>query len=162
MKVLVCGYLFLFVIIAFGQTTEETPPTNSLSSLTGLSISGHAYLVSAIGDVHKSFMVKYGISKSTQIELQGFYDTYLLTESFRANLVSKVYLNDKFYLFSGMELEPETASYINVPGPYCLVFIAGTGYDISENFMIEVKSNVELNNSRIGVFGESLIEMPAV
>ena len=162
MKVLVCGYLFLFVIITIGQTTEETSPTNSLSSLTGLSISGHAYPVSAIGDVHKSFMVKYGISKSTQIELQGFYDTYLLTESFRTNLVSKVYLNDKFYLFSGMELEAETGSYINVPGPYRLGFIAGTGYDISENFMIEVKSNVELNNSRIGVFGESLIEIPAV
>ena len=162
MKVLVCGYFFLIVIIAIGQTTEEPPDTNSLSSLTGLSISGHAYPVSAIGDVHKSFMVQYGIYKSTQIELQGFYDTYLLTERFRTNLAGKVYLNDKLYLFSGMELEAETNSYNNVPGPYRLGFIAGAGYDISENFMIEVKSNAQLNNSRIGVFGESSIEMPAV
>tara|TARA_R110000823_G_scaffold136046_4_gene265400 strand:+ start:143 stop:376 length:234 start_codon:yes stop_codon:yes gene_type:complete len=72
MKVLVCGYLFLFVIIAFGQTTEETPPTNSLSSLTGLSISGHAYLVSAIGDVHKSFMIKYGILNLHKLNFKGF------------------------------------------------------------------------------------------
>ena len=72
MKVLVCGYFFLNAIIAIGQTTEEPPSTNRLSSLNGLSISGHAYPVSAIGDVHKSFMVQYGIYKSTQIELQGF------------------------------------------------------------------------------------------
>ena len=36
------------------------------------------------------------------------------------------------------------------------------GYPISENFMIGVKSNVHLNNSSIGVFGEVLIEMLVV
>lgn len=45
------------------------------------------------------------MSKATQIELQGGYDTYLLTERFRTNLVGKIYLNDKLYLFSGMDLK---------------------------------------------------------
>ena len=72
MKVLVHSFLFLFVIVSKGQTIEEPPVTYLPSSLTGLSITGHAYPTSAIGDVHKSFMVQYGVSKSLQLELQGF------------------------------------------------------------------------------------------
>ena len=40
--------------------------------------------------------------------------------------------------------------------------MAGTGYDVSENFMIELKSNVQLNKSTIGAFGETQIAMPSV
>ena len=36
------------------------------------------------------------------------------------------------------------------------------GYPNSENFIIGVKSNVQLNNSSIGIFGEILIEMLVV
>jgi len=162
MKVFFVSIMFLCTFSIKGQTVEEPTTTTAPSSLIELSFSGNAYPISAIGDVHKSFMVQYGISKSTQLELQGFYDTYLLTERFRTNLVGKVYLNDKLYLFSGMEVEAETGSYSNFISPYRLGFVAGAGYDINENFMIEVKSNVQLNNSSIGVFGESLIGMPAV
>lgn len=161
MKVFVVSIIFLCTFSIKGQTVEELP-TTLRSSLIGLSISGHAYPSFFNGENHKSFIVRYGISKATQIELQGFYDTYLLTERFRTNLVGKVYLNDKLYLFSGMEVEAETGSYSNFISPYRLGFVAGAGYDINENFMIEVKSNVQLNNSSIGVFGESLIGMPAV
>jgi hypothetical protein len=79
------------------------------------------------------------MSKATQIELQGVYDTYLLTERFRTNLVGKIYLNDKLYLFSGMEVKAETGNYDNVSSTYRLGFIASAGYAISENFMIGVK-----------------------
>ena len=156
------SFAVIFRIIAIGQTTEESPPTKSPSSLIGLSISGHAYPISAIGDVHKSFMVQYGISKSTQFELQGFYDTYLLTERFRSSLIGKVYLNEKLYLLSGVEVEVATEDAGKVAVPYRLGFVAGSGYDISDNFMIEAKRNVQLNNSNIGAFGETLVKMPAV
>ncbi len=161
MKVLVFSIIFLCTSAIKGQTVEKSS-TTSPSSLIGLSISGHAYPTFFNGENHQSFMVQYGVSKVTQIELQGFYDTYLLSERFRTNMVGKVYLTNKLYLFLGMEVEAETGNYGNVPTPYRLGFVAGTGYDFNENFMIEVKSNVQLNNSRIGVFGESLIEMPAV
>lgn len=76
--------------------------------------------------------------------------------------MGKIYLNDKLYLFSGMEVKAETGNYDNVSSIYRLGFIASAGYAIRENFMIEVKSNVQLNNSSIGIFGEILIEMPVV
>ncbi|WP_143814462.1 hypothetical protein [Maribacter arcticus] len=76
--------------------------------------------------------------------------------------MGKIYLNDKLYLFSGMEVKAETANYDNVSSTYRLGFVASVGYPISENFMIGVKSNVQLNNSSIGIFGEILIEMLVV
>ncbi|WP_299324473.1 hypothetical protein [uncultured Maribacter sp.] len=108
MKILVLSFLFLFVIVSKGQTTEDEPVTNLPSSLTGISISGHAYPVSAFGDVHKFFMVQYGITSGIQLELQGFYDTYILSERSRSSLLGKFYLNEKLYLLSGLEVEVAT------------------------------------------------------
>jgi hypothetical protein len=48
-------------------------------------------------------------------------------------------------------LETETANYGNVPSSYRLDFVAGAGYDMSENFMIEMKSNNQLNSSSTDV-----------
>lgn len=79
------------------------------------------------------------MSKATQIELHGVYDTYLLTERFRTNLVGKIYLNDKLYLLSRMEVKAETGNYDNVSSTYRLGFVASVGFTISENFMIEIK-----------------------
>ena len=106
--------------------------------------------------------MQYGISKSTQIELQGFYDTYLLTERFRSSFIGKAYLNEKVYLLSCLEVEVVTEYAGKVEVPYRLGFVAGAVYDISDGFMIEVKSNVRLNNSNIGAFGEALVKMPSV
>ncbi|SNR77622.1 hypothetical protein SAMN04488009_3732 [Maribacter sedimenticola] len=160
-KILVSTYLFISVSTMFGQTTEDPVSTNALP-LSKLSISGNAYPVTAIGDVHKSFLVGYGISNGLQMELHGFYDTYLQTERFRTNLLGKVYLTEKLYLLSGLEVEVATESQELMEAPYRLGFVAGTGYDISDNFMVEMKSNVQLNKDAIGAFGEKLIEMPAV
>lgn len=162
MKIFVPSFLFLFSIVLYGQTIEEPPTSKLPSSLSGISITGHSYPVSAIGDVHKSFMVQYGIFKSTQLELQGFYDTYILSERFRSSLLFKRYLNDRLYLLSGLEVEVATEKNELMVAPYRLGFVVGTGYDVSENFMIELKSNVQLNKSTIGAFGETQVNMPSV
>ena len=153
--------LVLFTIVMEAQTVEEQPKTLP-SSLRGPYISGHTYPEFFGGERHKNFSVIYGLSKSTKLELQGFYDTYLISERFRSDLVGRVYLNDRLYLFSGMEVEVETANLNGEPRRFRLGFVAGAGYDISENFMIEVKSNIQVNDSNLGSFGESLIKMPAV
>ena len=80
-------------------------------------------------------MIRYGISKAAYLELQGFFDTFLLPERFKINLVGKVYFNDKLYLFSRNELETETGNYGNNPSFYRLGFVAGTSYDITEKFI---------------------------
>ena len=162
MKVLVSGFLFFFVIASWGQTIEEPPVSGLQSSQKGFLITDHAYPTGATGDIHKSFMMQYGITKSLKLELQGFYDTYILSERFRSSLLFKRYLNDRLYLLSGLEVEVATEKDELLDAPYRLGFVAGTGYDVSENFMIELKSNVQLNKSTIGAFGETQVTMPSV
>lgn len=162
MKVLVLSFLFMFVIIANGQTIEESSDKKLPSSLTGLSLTGHVYPIGATGDVYKSFMVQYGVTKSMQLELQGFYDTYILSERFRSSLLAKVYLNKKLYLLSGLDVEVATENAGFGPVPYRLGYVAGAGYDVTENFMIEIKSSIQLNNTDIGAFGETQVKMPSV
>ena len=161
MKIIVHSFLFLFVIVSKGQTIEEPPVTNLPSSLTGLSIAGHAYPASAIGDVHKSFMVQYGVSKSLQLELQGFYDTYILSERFRSSVLAKVYLNKRLYLLGGLEAEIATENAGVGQTPYRIGFVTGIGYDVDPNLMIELKANVQFNNPSIGAFGEKHVVTPA-
>ncbi|TDS14416.1 hypothetical protein DFQ03_2503 [Maribacter caenipelagi] len=161
MKVLVRSFLFMFVIIAKGQTIEEPPVSNLPSSLTGLSVTGHAYPASAIGDVHKSFMVQYGVSKSMQLELQGFYDRYILSERFRSSLLAKVYLNERLYLLGGVEAEIATENTEVGQSPYRIGFVTGLGYDVDPNLIIELKANIQLNNPSMGAFGEKHVVMPA-
>ncbi len=163
MKLLIVVLWFMCATTLMAQKIEEQPKTLP-SSLLGLSMSGHSYPVSLNGDIHKSFLVVYGISTNTKVELQGFYDTYLLTERFRTNFGGKYYLNEQLYVFSGMEMERATGNFIRLPVPdsYRVGVVAGAGYDVSENFMIEIKSNIQVNNATIGLYGESLIKMPAV
>ncbi|MBU2902841.1 hypothetical protein [Maribacter dokdonensis] len=162
MKVLVRSFLFMFVIVVNGQAIEEPPEKNQPSSLTGIAVTGHVYPVSAIGDVHKSFMVQYGVTKSLQLELQGFYDTYILSERFRSSLMVKYYLNKRLYLLSGLDAEIATENSEVGQAPYRLGFVAGMGYDVTENSMLEIKSSIQLNETGIGAFGETQIEMPSV
>ncbi|TVZ15016.1 hypothetical protein [Maribacter sp. MAR_2009_72] len=165
MKLHSLGILLSCLLFSIGsiiaQIEEEPPVSNSLSNLSGFSITGHSYPVSANNDVHKSFMVLYGLN-GIQLELQGFYDTYMYTERFRSSIIGKGYINEKFYLLSGMDVEVATERRELLNAPYRLGFVAGAGYDVDKNFMIEVKSNVQLNKSNIGMFGESQIEMPSV
>ncbi|MGB2761456.1 MAG: hypothetical protein WBC58_15965 [Maribacter stanieri] len=161
MKVFMSSFLFLFVIVSKGQVKENPPISNLPSSLIGLSITGHAYPDSAFGDVHKSLLVQYGLSKSTKIELQGFYDTYLLTERFRSSLLAKVYLSERLYVIGGLEAEVATENAGIGSTPYRLGFVAGLGYDVDQNLMIEVKANIQLNDPNFGAYGEKHVVMPA-
>ncbi|MDF4204675.1 hypothetical protein PXD56_17020 [Maribacter sp. SA7] len=162
MKVLISGFLFFFVIASSGQTVEEPPVSGLQSSQKGFLITGHAYPTGATGDIHKSFMIQNGITKSLKLELQGFYDTYILSERFRSSVLTKVYLNEKLYLLSGLEAEVATEKAGVGQTSYRLGVVPGAGYDINENFMIELKSNVQLNKSNIGVYGETRLAMPSV
>ena len=161
MKVWGVWLVIFCTITAIGQTVEEFPVTKP-SSLTGLSISGHSYPLFLGGEEHSSFLVQYGFSESAQLELQGFYDTYLLTNRFRTSLLGKIYLDEKAYLLSGFDTEIEISKYGNKPVPPRLGFVNGVGYDVKDNLMLEVKSNLQLNNTKMGLFGESQIKMPSV
>ena len=160
MKVVVESVMVLSLICAnvIAQKIEDPPTTNS-SSFTSLSIAGNSYPIFLNREEHSSFTINYGISKQALLELQGFYNTYLLTNRVRTSLTGKVYLNDKLHLFSGLDLELEASKYGRPPQPYRLGSLMGAGYDVNDNLMFEAKSNIQLNNSKMGLYGESLIPM---
>lgn len=157
-----CTLILLMIgRVVIAQVTEKPQQVGS-SPLYGSSITGHSYPLFLNGEKHSAFMVRYGISRATQLELEGFYDTYLMTNRFRTSLVGKVYLDDKLYLFSGLDAEIDIDKYSMKPKAPRLGVVSGVGYDINGDFMLEAKSNFQLNNSNIGLYGESIIPMPSV
>jgi len=161
-KIILVCFLFLNLNVLFGQKIEQPQFNDQTSLLRGLSISGNAYPISALGELHKSFLLKYVLSTATQVELQGFYDTYTITERFRSSLLGKVYINEKLYLFSGLEAEVATENTGLNTLPYRFGFFVGAGYDISNDLTLEMKSNIQLQESNIGSYGETEINMPAI
>ena len=109
MKVFFLCLTALISSVGKGQATDDLK-TLATSSLIRLSISGNSYPIFLNGEEHSSFMVNYGVSRQTQLELQAFYDTYLMSKRFRTSLVDKLYLSDKQYLFSGLDLEMRLVS----------------------------------------------------
>lgn len=151
----IIGFLILVQYIS-GQVVEQ--PLPSVDQRTRLNITGFSYPIFLNEEEHKSFLVRYNLSKSLKLDLQGFYDTYRMTNRIRRNLVGKWYVSDRLYLFSGIEVESEVNKYqeLGVTPPR-VGFISGVGYEIRDNFMIEAKSNIQLNSSPMGAYGEYLI-----
>ncbi|MEP2277906.1 hypothetical protein [Maribacter sp.] len=87
---------------------------------------------------------------------------FILSERFRSSILAKVYLNEKLYLFSDLEAEVATEKAGVAQTPCRLDIVPGADYDINENFMIELKSNVQLNKSNFGMCGETKLAMATV
>ncbi|WP_281540710.1 hypothetical protein [Maribacter aestuarii] len=160
-KIIVCVCL-AFVQILSGQLTEERPNDNGVSQKK-LMIEGRSYPIFLNGEEHSAFIIRYNISERLKLDLNGFYDTYLMTNRIRTNLTGKWYMNKNLYIFSGLEIEMETnKNPESKPMTPRVGFISGMGYDINDNFSIEAKGNFQLNNSPMGAYGEYFIPMPQV
>lgn len=156
-------YCFVFLIqVISGQVTEETP--NTATNLEpGLSLEAFSYPLFLGGEEHGTFTLGYTFATPFKIELNGFYDTYRETNRFRSNLRIKSYLTDNWYLFSGGELEMDTNKYGLKENLIPRIgFISGVGYDVNNNFLFEAGSNLQINNSYMGAFGEHRVLTPQV
>ncbi|PIB27086.1 hypothetical protein BFP77_13710 [Maribacter sp. 4U21] len=72
-------------------------------------------------------------------------------------------MNKRLYLYSGLEIEAEINKYPHLKQPPPRVgLINGLGYEVNKSFVIEGGSNIQVNNSPMGVFGERDIPMPQV
>ncbi|MFS4493991.1 hypothetical protein [Maribacter sp. 2308TA10-17] len=151
----------LFAAIMMGQDPPEPSPTVDEPKLT---IDDFAYPRFMDKEEHASFMIRYQLTDNLQIELQSFYDTYLLSNRFRNSLALKRYLSKKLYLFAGVEVEIDFVkeSKLLPKRPPRVGIISGMGYDVNRNFTIEAKSNIGLNQTSMGAFGEPFIAMPQV
>lgn len=156
--------LLIFLLtsaVLMGQNPAEPSP---LSDEPNLTIDDFAYPRFMDREEHASFLIRYQLTDNLQVELQSFYDMYLLANRFRNSLALKRYLSKKFYLFAGVEVEIEFVkeSKLLPKRPPRVGIISGVGYDVNRNFSIEAKSNIGLNQTSMGAFGEPFIAMPQV
>ena len=155
--------LLLFCSIGSSQTNglvNEPKPTE------GLKLESSGYPIFLGGEQHSSFLLSYSITNTMKADLNAFYDTYLLSNRFRANMLFKNYLDQNWYLFSGMEAEYSIKKYPGLESqkevPPRIGVVSGIGYEVNKNFQVEARGNFQINNSSVGVFGEPLIPMPQV
>lgn len=144
----------------------QIEPDASQDDVPPFTLDAHGYPTSIWGEEHASFEVNYRLSPKFVAQLQGFYDEYacgLCSDRFRTFAGLKWYVSNRVYLISGMDIEAE----VGVHGRQArdmrkprVAFIGGLGYDVRENLLLEAKGNFQLNNSKIGAFGEPQIRMP--
>ena len=154
--------ILITILAVFGLKAQEEILDDS-PNRPSLLFNDFAYPRFMNGEEHSSFYLNYQLSPKSQIELQAYFDTYLFSNRFRNSLTFKRYLTDKFYLFAGVEIEAEfVKTNLVMKRPPRVGVISGFGYDVNRNFTMEAKSNIGINQSSMGVFGEAVIPMPQV
>lgn len=147
--------LLLVLVVAFksyGQAVESKPK-ESLKAFSYPLFLGH--------EQHSNITIKYGLNESLLVELQGFYDTYLLENRVRSSLIFRQYLTKRLHVLFGGAAEIRLRNpTFPLKNAQRFSLITGFGYDVDENFLLEVKSNSQMGESTIGAFGESLIPTP--
>ncbi|WP_339713211.1 hypothetical protein [uncultured Kriegella sp.] len=117
-----------------------------------LDIDSFSYPTFLNGERHASFLVDYELSEALRVELEGFYDTYLLGDVFKVSIAPKWYVFKRMYFFSGMELEKDLDKYGNEPAQPRLDLLNGVGYDVDDNFTIEARHDLQFNKTGYGQF----------
>ena len=132
----------------------------------GLQLESFGYPTFFGGERHSSFHLKYPITNTIRAELDAFYDTYVLSDRFRTDIHIKNYLNENWYLFSGIESEFSFNKYpvleSQKQAPPRIGIISGFGYEVNKNFTMEAQSNFQINNVPTGAYGEPLVPMPQI
>ncbi|MEM6813033.1 MAG: hypothetical protein AAF600_01410 [Bacteroidota bacterium] len=153
-KVVIVLVFFLSWFAPINAQEEEPVNSNGLPLKSRLTINDFAYpLAPNSSEQHSNFIVSYEGSQNFFLELQGFYDSYLLADVFRIPIRAKLYVSDKFYLFSGVEVESERDKLqIDLPPPQ-LKYKNGFGYDVKNSLMLEFEHDLHFNKSVHGVYG---------
>ena len=132
--------------------------------IEGLKLESFGYPVFLGGEQHASFHLTYPFSSTFSAKLNSFYDTYLLSNRFRANILLKKYLDENWYLFSGIESEFNFNKYQSIDSQKQsaprIGILSGIGYEVNRSIQVEAKGNLQINNSSLGPFGEPLVPMP--
>ena len=148
--------ILLFVVLLAGQIKGQNlvgETDTDPKSKKGLFVEDFAYPVFLDEEMHSSFTVGYEFDAKFLVELQGFYDTYRLSDVFGMNFRSRYYFSSKFYLFSGIGLEIERDKYGLRPPPPRIKTTNGFGYDVDNKFSLEAKHDLHFNKTNFGNYG---------
>jgi hypothetical protein len=161
-----CYLFILFLFFCSGVSSQTNGLGKEPKPKEGLKLESFGYPVFLGGEEHGSFHLTYPITSTLTTELNAFYDTYILSNQFRSNILLKNYLDENWYLFSGVEAEYSIKKYPSLESqkevPPRIGVVSGIGYEVNKNFQVEARSNFQINNSSVGAFGEPLIPMPQV
>lgn len=158
------GYLFILLLgvnFVSGQVAQAVLGTVDNSDKS--TISGFAYPLFVDGETHKSYMVSYAMHPKLKIEWEEFYNTYRTLHRVRNILRAKFNLDEKWHLFTGVEMEREIQPHSAIrPLPPRVGLLGGLGYEVNPGFVLEAGANMQINKSPMGAFGESVVPMPEV
>ncbi|SDM81478.1 hypothetical protein [Kriegella aquimaris] len=148
-----CTILAFFICnaILYGQQPQVVPDSKG-NPQKPLNVDSFSYPNFLNGERHASFLVDYDISRALRVELQGFYDTYLLGDVFKVSIAPKWYVTKRMYFFSGVEMEKDLEKYGNEPAAPRLDLMNGVGYDVDDNFTIEARHDLQFNKTGYGEF----------
>jgi hypothetical protein len=146
--------LILLSEIRINAQEERVDRNNITTPKPQLTLHDFAYPIDLFSkEQHSNFVFRYKIKSKFSLELHGFYDTYLFANVFKTPIITKLYVTNKLYLFSGIELESESDKLqLNLPPPQ-LKFKNGMGYDVEKNFFIQFDHDLHFNKSAIGAYG---------
>jgi len=147
--IFVC-FLFFTLKTSSQIRTEKVLPKSKISVL---SIESFSYPTFMSGEQHSHFNIDYNLDKKFSAELQGFYDTYLLSDVVRFELRSKYYLGSKLYLFSGIASESEINIYSGKISPPRFLLINGAGLNVTKGLELEARHEFQINNAGLGNYG---------
>lgn len=144
----------------FGFAQEQAPSHDSIPKSTLESFGYSGFMNS---EEHSQFIAKYRLDYKFLAQLEGFYDTYVISDRFRVSLLGKLNITEKLYLLSGADIETVTNTSQGFEKlPPRIGIINGMGYDVNDNFMLEFRSSIQINKSKMGSFGEHFIPTPQV
>lgn len=139
-------FFFMGGAIVYAQRPRVVPDSKNKPH-RHLNVDGFSYPIFLNGEQHASFLIDYELQKTLQVELEGFYDTYLLGDVFKVSIAPKWYVSKRMYFFSGIEVENNLDKYGEKPPPVRLDFINGVGYEVDDSFTIEARHDLQFNET---------------
>ncbi|ADV50141.1 hypothetical protein Celal_2863 [Cellulophaga algicola DSM 14237] len=132
------------------------------SSLIGLSVSSTGYSNYYNDEQHSTFTVDWKINEKNALLLRGYYDTNSMGDIFKTQLLFRKSISDRFYIFSGLEMNMERIVIDGANSTENFKAINGIGYKVQEDFLIELVNETiigkqNLNNN----YSKSLIRLGA-
>ena len=148
MKIVITQLCLLFGLIVLGQETnvDNTP-------IPPISISSIGYQNFYNDEQHSQFLMDWRVNEKNSLMINGYYDTNLLGDVFKTQLLFKREIVEKFYIFSGVEMGMERTIIGGAASRLNYKVINGIGYQIQDNFMIEAISESILGTQNFGGYG---------
>ncbi len=142
--------IFLIYISIYSQVETNSNPTDQEDPK--ITTSGISYGHKLTPGQHSQFTIDYKVNSNLFLQVRGDLKIYGLVEVFKVPILSKRYISDKSYLFSGAEVELTRDFLGAAQFDSQFKLINGFGYDVNQHFTIEAKQDFNFSEGNLGPF----------